>query len=379
MRRFPFARLALAAALLLAMRPGAARASDLVFVLNSGDATIQVLDGRTREEVRRVPVLREVHHLVTAPDRALVLVGDSGGNEIMFLDPASGEVRRRERISNPYHLEFAPDGRRLVVTSLRRDQVDFYGWDGEALSFQGRVRAGDMPSHLAFRPDGGMVYVTLQGERAIVAIDVETREIAWRMEVGPEPAGILWHDGRLLVGVMGSDNIAVVDPATRTLDRRITVGRGAHTVFPSPNGSVLYATSRVDSRITALDAATLAVRRVYELPGGPDDVTFAPDGKLWTTLRWVRKVGVLDPATGALETLPAGRSPHGILYRADAAPAVVAQAGTGTAGTGGVAPVVMVPAVGVPAAAMPSAAPRAVAPPAAGSPVVGSPVAATAR
>ena len=323
MRRFPLARLAAVVLVVAsASAPRAARAGDLVFVLNSGDAYIQVLDGRTREEVRRVPVLREVHHLVSTPDRALVLVGDSGGNEMMFLDPASGEVRRRERISNPYHLDFTPDGRRLVVTSLRRDQVDFYGWDGEALSFQGRVKAGDMPSHLAFRPDGKVVYVTLQGDRAIAAIDVETREIAWKMEVGPEPAGIAWHDGKLLVGVMGADNIAVVNPETRTLDRRITVGRGAHQIFAAPDGSVLYATSRVDSRITALDPRTLAVRRVYEVPGGPDDVTFAPDGRLWTTLRWVRKVGILDLATGAMDTVPVGRSPHGILYRADAAPAV---------------------------------------------------------
>ena len=81
-------------ALLSALLPQAARASsaDLVFVLNSGEANIQILDGRSREEIRRIPVLREVHHLTLTPDRSQILVGDSGGNEMLFLDPATGEV-----------------------------------------------------------------------------------------------------------------------------------------------------------------------------------------------------------------------------------------------------------------------------------------------
>lgn len=312
----------LAAALLLA--PVAARA-DLVFVLNSTDPSIQLLDGKTQQEVRRIPALREVHHLVLTPDGTQVLVGDSGGNEMVFLDPTTGEVKRRERISNPYHLAFTPDGKRLVVTSLRRDQVDVYGWDGEALSLQGRVRAGDMPSHVAFSPDNKTAYVTLQGDRQIAAIDLDTREVLWKLEVGRDPAGILWHDGKLLVGIMGSDNLAVVDPQARTVERRIVLGRGTHQVFASPNGDTVYVTSRVDSRITALEPKDLSVRRVYEVPGGPDDITFGPDGKLWATLRFIRKVGILDPASGELTQIPVGRSPHGILYQPGAAAVANAQ------------------------------------------------------
>ena len=62
----------------------------------------------------------------------------------------------------------------------------------------------------------------------------------------------------------------------------------------------------------ALDAATLAITHSYRVPGGPDCIDFAPDGKLWITERFIQKVGVLDPATGALLSIPVGRSPHGI-------------------------------------------------------------------
>lgn len=292
-----------------------------LFVLNSLDANVQVLDPGSVGEQRRVPVLREPHHLVLTPARDLILVGDSAANEMFLLDPRSGEVRRREPISNPYNLGFTPDGRRLVVTSLRRNQVDIYGWDGAVLAFEGRLRAGSKPSHVTFSPDSRFAFVTLQGEAAAIAIDLDTRTEVWRAEVGREPAGILWHRGRILVGIMGGDFVSAVDPVTRRTERQITVGRGAHAVFEDPRTGLVYVTSRVDSRITALDPQTLDVKHVHEIGGGPDCLTFDADGTIWATLRWTGRIANLDPRSGAVRVTRVGRSPHGILFT----PAAIAE------------------------------------------------------
>ncbi|WP_426957943.1 YncE family protein [Muricoccus radiodurans] len=307
-------RLALAT-LLAATALGGAAHADILFVLNSMDPGIQVVDAATRQEVRRIPALREPHHLALSPARDVLLIADSGANEIIFVDPSTGEVRKRERVANPYNLEFSPNGKMLVVTGLRRDQVDLYDWDGQGLTLRTRLRPGDMPSHIAFRPDNRVVYVTLQGSRAIAAIDTEERRILWHMEVGREPAGIIWHNGKLLIGIMGSDHVAVVDPEGRRVERIIRVGRGAHALFPSPGGGPIYVTSRVDSRITALDPETLDVMRIYDVPGGPDCISFDREGRIWTTLRWNRQLALVDPATGAVTTSPVGRSPHGVLFQ----------------------------------------------------------------
>ncbi len=284
--------------------------ADIVFVLNSGDASISVLDARERTEIRRMPALREVHHAVLTPDGHTLVVGDSGGNELVFLDPATGELRQRVRISNPYHLEYSPDGRHLVVASLRRDQIDIY--DAGTLALLARLNQPDKPSHVAFSPDSRFVYVTLQGSGEVVAIDLATREAAWTVPVGPEPAGIIWHRGRLLVGLMGSSDFVQLNPATRAVSHAFSVGRGAHVVVPSPDGRSLYATARVESGVWEVDAVTLEVKRRFDVPGGPDCIAFDPDGRLWMTLRWLGRVGVLDPRTGALEQIRVGRSPHGI-------------------------------------------------------------------
>ncbi len=294
--------------LLLAGRPAAA---DLVYVLNSTDATISVLDAFTRQEVRRIPALREVHHLVMSPDGRDLLIADSGGNEIFFVDPATGDVRRRERISNPYHLDFSPDGRHLVIASLRRNQVDIY--DAQGPTLLARLRMPEKPSHIAFSPDARVVYVTLQGSGTVAAISLETREALWEAPVGREPAGILWQRGRLIVGVMGGENFVVLNPETREVEREIPVGRGAHTIFAAPDGRALWATSRVQSRLAEIDADTLWVRRIIEIPGGPDCISFDPDGRLWVTLRWAGRIARVDTRTGAYEVIRVGRSPHGIL------------------------------------------------------------------
>ena len=89
--------------------------------------------------------------------------------------------------------------------------------------------------------------------------------------------------------------------------------RGWHQqVFLSPDGKIIYVNNRVSSTTVALDANTLKPIRTYAISGGPDDMDFAPDGKIWITRRFAEKLAVLDPVSGQYQTIDVGRSPHGI-------------------------------------------------------------------
>ncbi len=299
----------LAALLLLGfVRPAAA--AHLAFVINSNDASISVLDVDTRRELRRIPVLREPHHMALSPDHRSLVVGDTTGNALFLLDPRTGDVQRQVSVSDPYQLAYSPDGSLLTVTGLARNQVDIY--DARSLLLLHRVPASAMPSHINYSPDSSMVFVSLQQTDSVIAIATRTGAVIWTAKVGRVPAGVLWHDGALLVGLMGQGEIAVVDPADGHVRRLVPTGRGAHVMFVPPDGSVIYATNRVEGTISVLDPHTLAVIRTLHVPGGPDDIDFAPDGKLWTTLRWKQAVAVVDPVSGSVEMIPVGRSPHGI-------------------------------------------------------------------
>lgn len=296
--------------LFVAPLPRAATATGLAIVVNSGDASLSVLDAGTGTELRRVPVLREPHHLALSPSGKELLIGDAGGNEMLFLDPVSGEIRRRIPVTDPYQLLFSPNGKWLTVTGLARNQVDIY--DAATMQLAHRFPASSMPSHIAYSPDSSMAFVTLQGTNKLVAYDLNNMSAVWTSDIGKTPAGLIWHDGKLLVANMGTDNIVVADPVDGHVERHIHTGRGAHQIFPSPDGKILYVNNRVDGTTTALDSRTLAIIRDYKVPGGPDCIDFAPDGKLWITQRFIQKVAILDPVSGDLRSVPVGRSPHGI-------------------------------------------------------------------
>jgi streptogramin lyase len=72
-------------------------------------------------------------------------------------------------------------------------------------------------------------------------------------------------------------------------------------------------------RIAEIDPVSLEVRRIHEVPGGPDCIAFAPDGAVWATLRWAGRIARLDPNTGEFSTIRVGRSPHGIFVQPVAA------------------------------------------------------------
>ena len=81
--------------------PSLAAARPLAFVINSAEASVSLIDMDTKAEIKRIPVLREPHHMALTPDGASLLVGDTAGNAVIFLDPATGDVQRRATISDP--------------------------------------------------------------------------------------------------------------------------------------------------------------------------------------------------------------------------------------------------------------------------------------
>ncbi len=302
-----------------------AAASGIAFVVNSGGASVSLVDMSTEKELRRIPMLREPHHLVLSPDGKSLLVGDTAGNEMVFLDPATAAVQKHMAVADPYQLGFSPNGRFLVVNGLARNQVDIY--DAASMSLLKRFPIASMPSHLAYAPDSGRVFVSLQGTDSLVAIDLQKMAILWTEKVGHTPAGVMWHNGKVLVADMGTDYVAVVDPADGHVTDRIHTGKGAHNLFLSPDGKIIWVNNRVGGSTTSLDASSLTLIRSYSIPGGPDDIAFAPDGRLWITRRFAEKVAVLDPKSGDYQTIEVGRSPHGIFLSpgASGSPSVAAR------------------------------------------------------
>ena len=284
-----------------------------VLVVNSGEASLSVIDYATHTVLRKIPMVREPHHWVMTPDGKDLIIGDTVANELIVLDPDTYDIRRHITMPDPYQMLFTPDGTKLVVAGLARKQVDVY--EAGTYKLLHRFPMVSMPSHIDFTPDSSTAFVSLQGTNKAAAMDLRNMTVKWVAPTGPAPAGIMYHAGHLLVAIMGSDHVDVLDANTGATVGHIPATNGAHQLFISPDHKTLFVNSRIDSTISTYDINTFKPIRTYRVPGGPDDLIFAPDGKVWATLRFVQKVGILDLQTGAVETIPVGRSPHGIYIK----------------------------------------------------------------
>ncbi|ALL65694.1 Surface antigen [Paraburkholderia caribensis MBA4] len=291
-----------------------------VIVLNSGEATLSLIDEATRQVVDTVPTGKEPHHLMPTPDNSSLIVANSVSNNLMFVDPKTGKPQRWiENIEDPYQIGFSPDRKWLVTTGLRLDRLDIYHYDGHNMTLASRLPLAVMPSHMAFTNDSKTVFVTLQVSGELAAVDLATQTVKWKMKVGKVPAG-LWMtpgDKYLLIGMTGADYVAVVDWRTQKIVKTITTGKGAHNFRSLADGKHVAVSNRVASTISILDEDTLTnVGDITGLMPGPDDMELSADKRyLWVTFRFAKHVGVIDLSTHKLiQTIAVGRSPHGIYF-----------------------------------------------------------------
>ena len=298
--------------------------ANVVVVLNSRDATVQLLDQDTYQDLSTFAVGKEPHHLMATPDNKSLIVASSVGNELIFLDPKTGQVQRTIKdVLDPYQIGFSPDQKWFISNSLRLDRVDLYRYDGSTLTLARRIPLAKLPSHMAFNAASSMAFITQQGSDQVSAIDLTTQAVKWTMNVGKLPAGIAMtpDDKYLLVGIMGSDYVEVIDWRAQKTVKRIKAGAGAHNFRAAGDGRYTYVSNRVANSINIIDQKTLENVGQINVPGGPDCMEITNDGKtMWVTLRWIKKVAVIDLASRKVTKLiPVGRSPHGVFFANSAA------------------------------------------------------------
>jgi YVTN family beta-propeller protein len=302
--------------------PAVPRPTRPIFVLNSQDANVSVIDPVGWTEMQRIPVGKEPHHLYLTPDEKSLIVANAVGNSLTFIDPATAAVQRTLRdIVDPYHLRFSPDMKWFVTAANRLDHVDLYRWQPaqpQPLQLARRIEAPKTPSHLSIDSRSSVVYASLQDSDELLCIDLATQAARWKVRTGRMPADVfLTRDDRhLLVGLTGDRHVEVYDVAAGAarLVRRIETGEGAHAFRSRGDGRHLFVSNRVANTISMIDLGTFTVAAQLPGPGGPDCMDLMADGRtLLVSSRWARKLSVVDVQRRlVLHQVPVGRSPHGV-------------------------------------------------------------------
>lgn len=290
-----------------------------IFVLNSLDANVSMIDPKTWTEIKRIPTGKEPHHLYLTPDDKSFIVANALGDSLTFIDPKTGEVQRTVRgILDPYHLRFSPDMKWFVTAANRLNHVDIYRWDGKELTLAKRISTSKTPSHLWIDSKSSTVYASMQDSDELVAIDLTSQTIKWRIATGPTPADVFVtaDDKTLLLGLTGGNGVQVFDVSGKTPKaiKTIKTDKGAHSFRAFGDKRHVLVSNRVANTISKIDLQTLEVVANYSAPGGPDDMEISADGKqLLVTSRWIKKLTVIDIESKKItHQVNVGRSPHGV-------------------------------------------------------------------
>jgi mono/diheme cytochrome c family protein len=131
---------------------------------------------------------------------------------------------------------------------------------------QVEVAVGLEPSRIAVQR--GTVYVTLRGERSLVALSVDDLEagVIDRIEVGAEPLGLVLNGNgsRAYVAVSGEDQVLEIDTDGLLPMRVFTVaGQPRHLAIDGHGTQVYIATGRSSTPLQRLD---VAAGEVVEVP-----------------------------------------------------------------------------------------------------------------
>jgi DNA-binding beta-propeller fold protein YncE len=310
---------AIAATLLVLSSWSLAAGFSPVFVLNSLDATVSVIDPLQWKELRRLPTGKEPHHLYMTPDEKSVIVANALADSLTFIDPKTAQIQRTVRgILDPYHLRFSPDMKWFVVAGNRLNHVDIYRWDGQELRLARRLATARTPSHIWIDSGSTTAFVTMQGSDELWAFDLASQSVKWQVKTGSMPADVFGTpDGKsLLVALTGSDSVEIFDvsgPVPR-LAKSIKTGAGAHAFRSAGDGRFVFVSNRVANTIGKIDLQALALVDSYPAPGGPDCIEVLPGAKtLLVSSRWARKLTLIDTATKqVVRQVLVGKSPHGV-------------------------------------------------------------------
>lgn len=323
-----------AAAGVNALSAEAARAVPLVYVPNSRSASVSVIDPKTYRVVRQFPTGDVPQHVVPAYGLDRLWVLNNGASTITPIDPRTGQDGPPVHVDDPYNMYFTPDGSEAIVVAEHRQRLDFRDPHTMKLIESEHVPCRGL-DHMEFTADGRFVIATCEFSGHLVKVDLATHRTVASLQL--DSAGLVRKampqdirsapDGHAFYAAdMMGDGVHVIDPIAFRRVGFIKTGIGAHGIFPSRDGRLLYVTNRGwnttagrphgPGSISVLDPRQDRVISTWPIPGGgsPDMGGVSADGKeLWLSGRYDSEVYVFDTATGALmHRIPVGREPHGL-------------------------------------------------------------------
>ncbi len=153
--------------------------------------------------------------------------------------------------------------------------------DDSTLQVVARVPGPTFPDGMAYAPEERRIFVSDESGQRDFALDAVRNAVVAQVELGGEAGNTQYDAGShcIIVAVQTANQLAVIDPATAQIVRRITLDR----VVQHPHGIYIDAPHRVafiageeSATLGVLDLRTLQLRQVLPVGSNPDVLAFDP-------------------------------------------------------------------------------------------------------
>jgi len=315
------------AGLLMAAAAAAQPAADTLIVLNKEEATLVLVDPASGQILGRVPTGEGPHEVAVSSDGRTAFVGNYGaqtpGSTLSVVDLTARKALRRVDLGplrRPHGMAAA--GSRVYFTAetnrligrydAASNQVDWLLGTGQAGTHmvwvsgdettivtanigsdsvtvmqrgenplawnQTIVQVGKGPEGFDVSPDGRELWAAHSRDGGVSIVDLASKKVVQTIDAGTRRSNRLKFtpDGRLaLVSDLDAGDLVVLDVASRTVSKRIPLGKMPEGILMAPDGSTAYVAVNADDHIAVVDLKALEVVRKITTGDGPDGMAWA--------------------------------------------------------------------------------------------------------
>ena len=273
-----------------------------------------------------------------------VFTANEVGNSISVINLTTGKIIITPTTISPHNVQVTTDGARLLAVG---DKLAAQGEQGHKEPKHGgeaagllqifltanigsgpttSIAVGDHPAHVVVDKKGRRAFVTLSGEDAVAAIDLNPNVILRKIPTGRYPHGLrISPNGRTIyVANVDDGSVTVIDTKSLSAVTRIAVGKGPVQVGFTPDGSRVYVSLRDENKVAVIDTKTKAVLSRIDVGRNPIQVHATRDGRFvyvanqGTDAEPADTVSVIENATAkVVATIRTGAGAHGIAISND--------------------------------------------------------------
>lgn len=164
-----------------------------VSILTSPDKQSNDKSARHREWMQTVvPVSKGCEGFDVSPDGRWLWTAAAGDGSIAIIDLDNNKVSSTidAKILGANRLVFTPDGKRVLVSSLRAG--DLFVFEVASHKEVKRIHIGSGAAGIIVDPDGSKAFVGCSPDNYVAVVDLKKMEMVGQIDVGGTPDGVAW-------------------------------------------------------------------------------------------------------------------------------------------------------------------------------------------